>query len=1077
MATITTDTYLDGGTARTAGEGWTINSGAKFTVRTDNRWHLNSPASYTGSFGSISCNEGEVIFEGRNVRWLAITGGSGTPAIGDTVSQGGVSGYFLGYWSSLTAQPSLTIGATGFIKLREVTGGAFSAGALTFSGAGAATAAGADVTGWIEIVADAATTMTFPRLGKHTIRGDWFYLENTNGSIGQTIQIPTNGGGANTFCPGVWVETSPGSEVYEYYPSLATTCGWARQHIGAAEGETDVRQNFIKDIGGGQLQFGEASSLAGTYANLAAQTTTYATLAHSCTYAVVSNVCTITFTTGHLLKTGAQVGVDFTSGGATALDGTFTITVLDAFTYTFALTTVNTSGNATVRPGVTMTFTAHALGVGDVVYSAKTTGTLPDGDYTIYAVTGANTYLIAYAHTAALTSGSTAIHSRYTITYTAHALAVGNRVYLDFTTGAGVDGIYTIVNVPDANSFMVVMNNNGAADSGNVSIKQTIGNIPVSGCKTRIPNVILRECATGTRASNQVTAAIATRPEWATTTAGALDFEYAYTTWYFNISQAYSVRFYHSCTFDSMQVNEIATALDFDDMHCSMYGDQDVRALQLLSNFAGGTIKNCKFQRGNTPGTSDHAIEINYCNNIAFTNVTGGIIQYARSTGKAFSLSYNNGCTFTNCRGFQSDFPLTACLNITVTNHDHCDRYIGYTNSTTAYYAFLIGASNSGIDVNGVTFGFNGTIPNVHPYSGLFSITASSNSKFRNAGSKTTPLACGSWRANLYAMRFTHISGGNNNTIKLQRVYIDDNAGTGVFATLNSDKNITYESIRCGRYVMSAMAVSSQIDAGLNSILKNVVVGNTTVAGQSSCYGTHFRDHFLGDFTGRFILACNEPTAETASYFTMVSGTAKFNSAGGILMGVIGNQAIWEDSVFRLGHTGFQNLASTMSGGTIGNYTLEYQIDIGSGYSGSWSTLNGTNLSAITVDPAIGFKMKIRITTTSTNSTAITYLRINTVSTASAQQNTYPLDTVTLTVTGLQTGSDVVIYKQSDGSVLGSVDANGSTSWGYIYETVQNIDIGVFKANYIPFYIRNYVLTTSNSSVPVAQVVDRAYLV
>lgn len=37
MATITTDTYLDGGTARTAGEAWTINSGAKFTIRTDTR--------------------------------------------------------------------------------------------------------------------------------------------------------------------------------------------------------------------------------------------------------------------------------------------------------------------------------------------------------------------------------------------------------------------------------------------------------------------------------------------------------------------------------------------------------------------------------------------------------------------------------------------------------------------------------------------------------------------------------------------------------------------------------------------------------------------------------------------------------------------------------------------------------------------------------------------------------------------------------------------------------------------------------------------------------------------------------
>ena len=147
MATITVDTFLDGGTARTAGEAWTINSGAKFTIRTDTRWHLNSPASYTGSLANITCNEGEVIFDGRDVRWLAITGGSGTAAIGNTISQGAVSGYFLGFWSSLTAQPSLTIGSSGFIKFREVSGGNFSAGALTFSGGGAAVADRADVTG------------------------------------------------------------------------------------------------------------------------------------------------------------------------------------------------------------------------------------------------------------------------------------------------------------------------------------------------------------------------------------------------------------------------------------------------------------------------------------------------------------------------------------------------------------------------------------------------------------------------------------------------------------------------------------------------------------------------------------------------------------------------------------------------------------------------------------------------------------------------------------------------------------------------------------------------------------------
>jgi len=105
------------------------------------KWPLLLPIPILGAVTISATLGGGYYIDATNVRWLAITGGSGTAAIGDTISQGGVSGYFLGYWGSLTATPSATIGATGFIKLREVTGGAFSAGALTFSGSGAATAA------------------------------------------------------------------------------------------------------------------------------------------------------------------------------------------------------------------------------------------------------------------------------------------------------------------------------------------------------------------------------------------------------------------------------------------------------------------------------------------------------------------------------------------------------------------------------------------------------------------------------------------------------------------------------------------------------------------------------------------------------------------------------------------------------------------------------------------------------------------------------------------------------------------------------------------------------------------------
>ncbi len=140
MATLTVDRYLDAA-ACTAGEAMTINSGAILTVRTDYRVHANAPASNLGSLGSVTINEGKLIWNSAAVRWMPYNTGSGNvPAIGTTITQSAVSGYLLGVWAGKTVAQT-AVGAamptSGFIKFREVTGGAFAVGALTGIGASA----------------------------------------------------------------------------------------------------------------------------------------------------------------------------------------------------------------------------------------------------------------------------------------------------------------------------------------------------------------------------------------------------------------------------------------------------------------------------------------------------------------------------------------------------------------------------------------------------------------------------------------------------------------------------------------------------------------------------------------------------------------------------------------------------------------------------------------------------------------------------------------------------------------------------------------------------------------------------
>jgi hypothetical protein len=1060
MATISASAYNDSA-ARTAGEAITITAGAVWTVRTDYRVHANAPASNLGSLAAVTVTEGRFEWDSRNVRWMPFTnsGSAVVPAIGTSISQGGVSGYLLGIWASkTTAQTAVgaAIPASGFMKFREVTGGSFAAGAIT--GIANISASGPDVQGWISLPHDTAVDLTVPRLGEFRARGDRFFLENTNGSIGQIFQIPTDGSAA-MMAPGLWIETDV-ADTYEYWPSLfGSTNGWHHSHIGEAAGITDARQNYVKAIAGGQMQMGESVSQASTYISLAAQSSTHAEISHSCTYIWEDDLVTVYFATGHLLETGMQTGLDFTSGGATASDGIFTVTVLSPYHFTVPLAGSGLGGAVTSKPGITISMATHALNIGEQVYCDFTTGTPVDGTYTIYAVPATGTYNIAYPHVAALTSGAVSVLHTLTITFTAHGLAVGNKVYLDFTSGAGVDGYYTVKTVVDANNYRVNMPHSAAITTSNVTMQRTIGNVAPAGRKTWIGSNILNEVATGARATNTVpAAAAASRPEWITTSAGYIDLEYVYgCSGYPSFGQAYNVRLHNCAFFDALTISECASPLDVVNTNLSMYGALDVVALTLTSNFAGGVFGG-KFMRGNTPNTNDHAANISYCKGINFSGLQSAIVQFARSTGVPLTMSYCSNMSFSGGRILNGNIALTASVGITFDGVDYCDRLNGRTNATTPYYSFLLGAGCSDIKIDGITFGVGNTLEDCHPYTGLVSYSACARVKVRNIGSRAVPLSGGTWATNAYGIGTLLVTGGNNDNIKNQRIYYDK-VRSAPFTNVNSDKNMLYESVFAGRHVWGTKAILGLHHADLNGYYKGVQEING-VTGQGSVYGTHFVDLFMGDGRGRILLPFNEPTPETSAVFEMNSGTAKFNSAGGLLLTAVGMQATFTDLFTRYGHTAFERTEALLSGPTQTRFDLHYAIDTGSGFgpfhnlyytraggtgtSGQftftvtdatgievgdyvWGTGIGllarvTNISSNTItvnvansatvsgvirfnhlpfesiSPSTGFKLKFRVTVITTETIACAYLRVDTISTAAAQAGTlYPLDVTPFT--------------------------------------------------------------------------------
>ena len=120
--------------------------------------------------------------------------------------------------------------------------------------------------------------------------------------------------------------------------------------------------------------------------------------------------------------------------------------------------------------------------------------------------------------------------------------------------------------------------------------------------------------------------------------------------------------------------------------------------------------------------------------------------------------------------------------------------------------------------------------------------------------------------------------------------------------------------------------------------------------------------------------------------------------------------------------------------------------------------------------------MKLRITTIATATAAITHVRVETISSAAAQDNYYPLDTNTITFTGLPTGTDLVVLEAGTNNVLYQVDAYPNTSIPYTYSGADIVDVGFIKPGYNLLYIRGLSLTTTDTLIPVSLTIDRNYI-
>jgi hypothetical protein len=236
---ITTAQNITALTGKAGGDTYSINGGT-LIIDSDTRYGPNTSVS-TGPFGGIGGSAtlgGNITITGGNVRLIPYSLGAGVvPASGTTISRNGVSAELLCVMANRTGGTVTAAGGvmpvSGWLKVRNITGGAFSAGLMTGI---TATASGPDETGWIEVVGVETLALTINRLNICTMNGEWFSVGTTNGTRGQTMQLPAFD--AITEYPGVEIETAPGSGVYKFWAN-------AGQKATSANLGTDSRSRMV----------------------------------------------------------------------------------------------------------------------------------------------------------------------------------------------------------------------------------------------------------------------------------------------------------------------------------------------------------------------------------------------------------------------------------------------------------------------------------------------------------------------------------------------------------------------------------------------------------------------------------------------------------------------------------------------------------------------------------------------------------------------------------------------------------------------------------------------------------------
>ena len=623
----------------------------------------------------------------------------------------------------------------------------------------------------------------------------------------------------------------------------------------------------------------------------------------------------------------------------------------------------------------------------------------------------------------------------------------------------------------DIRGKMTNITTNGLMYIGGDGVNE-IGYLPPAGCKVRVPNIMLSNTnsTVGFPANAAPSTTFSTRYDMSFSNAGQAYHNIVNSQWYYIMNGAFNVGLSSVATlsrFDLQLINKDFTMYDCHIGHCNS-ADTAVN-FQIQQCFGGGTITNCSALKNGYSGTANNFVNLD---GVKITNFKGHFVNGPRSADS--SIAYVNTCnnmTLSAVTLIGAKLDVNATSNSYIYNTTYCDSTIGQTLSTSAQSSIALRGSCINCVVDGLSL-MPGLTSQVHPYTAFVNINTGTDIVFRNIGTSTNPLSCGT----VNPVGELVVDNGNSINIKFQRIYASGSPRTRVFTGNKATNGALYENV-------SVTDASKVFGTTSRNSIYRCVRGNSGATVPyllPGTFGAHFWDGFTGDTTSRAVTIMTEKTdlAMSQASYTVDAGNPIFLSDGTLSMPNLGDQVTW---YWQWDILGWHSLSSSFVAGTNASTNIAYQyaVDTGAGY-GAYKTLSNANLQSESVAPS-GFKLSTRATCTSANTgNVLRYIVVNGVTSLSAQNAaTRPLDAIEaeLAITGLKNNTEVRVYRTSDDFPLAGVENSGTAfAYSYIWDgTDTDVYIVIFALGYQPIRFENQILGRYGLTIPVQQVIDRVY--